>query len=53
MSIWDDGFGISVQREFQTTTGSISQALAGMQRTAEFKGFEIYESKGWDYAHLC
>ena len=53
MSIWDDGFGISVPREFQTTTGSISQALAGMQRTAEFKGFEIYESKGWDYAHLC
>jgi 2-oxoisovalerate dehydrogenase E1 component len=53
MSVWDDGFGISVPREFQTTTGSISQALAGMQRTNEFKGFEIYESKGWDYAHLC
>ena len=53
MSVWDDGFGISVPREFQTTTGSISQALAGMQRTNEFNGFEIYESKGWDYAHLC
>jgi pyruvate/2-oxoglutarate/acetoin dehydrogenase E1 component len=24
-----------------------------MQRTAEFKGYEIYESKGWDYADLC
>ena len=53
MSVWDDGFGISVPREFQTATGSISQALAGMQRTSEFNGYEIYESKGWDYAHLC
>ena len=53
MSVWDDGYGISVPREFQTATGSISQALAGMQRTADFKGYEIYESKGWDYADLC
>ncbi len=30
MSIWDDGYGISVPREFQTTKGSISEALAGM-----------------------
>lgn len=53
MSVWDDGYGISVPREFQTATGSISQALAGMQRTADFNGYEIYESKGWDYADLC
>jgi pyruvate/2-oxoglutarate/acetoin dehydrogenase E1 component/TPP-dependent pyruvate/acetoin dehydrogenase alpha subunit len=53
MSVWDDGFGISVPREYQTTTGSISQALAGMQRTAEHSGYEIFETKGWDYAHLC
>ena len=38
MSIWDDGFGISVPREFQTTKGSISEALAGMQRTKEKPG---------------
>jgi 2-oxoisovalerate dehydrogenase E1 component len=53
MSIWDDGYGISVPREYQTTKGSISEALAGMQRTADNTGYEIFVSKGWDYAHLC
>ena len=53
MSVWDDGYGISVPREFQTTTGSISQALAGMQRTEDHNGYEIFVTKGWDYAHLC
>lgn len=53
MSIWDDGYGISVPREFQTTKGSISEALAGMQRTKEKPGYEIFITKGWDYAHLC
>lgn len=53
MSIWDDGYGISVPREFQTTKGSISEALAGMQRTKEKTGYEIFVTKGWDYAHLC
>jgi len=53
MSVWDDGYGISVPREFQTTKGSISEALAGFQRTEEKKGFEILLTKGWDYAHLC
>jgi len=53
MSIWDDGFGISVPREYQTTKGSISEALAGMQRTKEKPGYEIFTTKGWDYPHLC
>lgn len=53
MSVWDDGYGISVPRELQTTKGSISDALAGFQRNAEQKGFEILVTKGWDYAHLC
>lgn len=53
MSIWDDGYGISVPREFQTTKGSISEALSGMQRTADKPGFEILITKGWDYVHLC
>ena len=53
MSVWDDGYGISVPREHQTTKGSISQALSGMQRTADSPGYEIFETKGWDYAHLC
>lgn len=53
MSVWDDGYGISVPREYQTTKGSISEALSGMQRTADKKGYEILVTKGWDYVHLC
>ncbi|MDP4596773.1 MAG: thiamine pyrophosphate-dependent enzyme [Crocinitomicaceae bacterium] len=53
MSVWDDGYGISVPRELQTTKSSISDALAGFQRTTDKKGFEIFTTKGWDYAHLC
>jgi pyruvate/2-oxoglutarate/acetoin dehydrogenase E1 component/TPP-dependent pyruvate/acetoin dehydrogenase alpha subunit len=53
MSVWDDGYGISVPREYQTTKGSISEALSGMQRTKDKSGYEIFTSKGWDYAHLC
>ena len=53
MSVWDDGYGISVPRELQTTKGSISEALAGFQRSPEKAGFEILVTKGWDYAHLC
>ncbi len=53
MSVWDDGYGISVPRELQTTKGSISDALSGLQRTADKPGYEIFITKGWDYAHLC
>jgi pyruvate/2-oxoglutarate/acetoin dehydrogenase E1 component/TPP-dependent pyruvate/acetoin dehydrogenase alpha subunit len=51
-SIWDDGYGISVPQEFHTTKGSISKALAGLQRTDSEKGFEIITCKGWDYQGL-
>lgn len=53
MSVWDDGFGISVSRNHQTTKDSISEALAGMQRTKDKPGFEILVTRGWDYADLC
>ncbi len=53
MSVWDDGYGISVSRNNQTTKDSISEALAGMQRTEDQPGYEIFVTKGWDYAHLC
>lgn len=53
MSVWDDGFGISVSRENQTTKDSISEALAGMQRTKDKPGYEILITKGWNYPHLC
>ena len=52
MSVWDDGYGISVDNEKQTTKASISKALAGLQRTASEKGVEIFRVKGWDYPAL-
>ncbi|MEY4382595.1 MAG: Transketolase [Bacteroidota bacterium] len=51
-SVWDDGFGISVPIEYQTTKKSISKALAGFQRTENEKGLEIIRVKAWDYPGL-
>ena len=51
--IWDDGYGISVPKQFQTTKGSVSEALKGMQKTAGTNGLDIYKLKGWDYAGMC
>ncbi len=51
--VWDDGYGISVPKEYQTAKGSISEALAGFQpQTADEKGMDIHTTKGWDYAHM-
>lgn len=50
--VWDDGYGISVPRHFQTTKNSISEALAGMQWNEEQGGIHIYRAKAWDYAGL-
>jgi len=52
MSVWDDEYGISVPKEYQTTKGSISKILAGFQRTKSEKGFEIFVVNGWDYTAL-
>ncbi|NNC83531.1 MAG: transketolase [Flavobacteriales bacterium] len=52
MSVWDDGYGISVSREHQTVKDSISKALAGFQRSEDSPGFEIFTVKGWDYPGL-
>jgi pyruvate/2-oxoglutarate/acetoin dehydrogenase E1 component/TPP-dependent pyruvate/acetoin dehydrogenase alpha subunit len=50
--IWDDGYGISVPRKYQTTKNSISDALAGMQYDNKKGGINIYTVKGWDYPGL-
>jgi len=52
MSVWDDDYGISVPKEYHTTGGSISEFLAGMQRTKTKLGYEIIKAKGWDYLGL-
>jgi pyruvate/2-oxoglutarate/acetoin dehydrogenase E1 component/TPP-dependent pyruvate/acetoin dehydrogenase alpha subunit len=53
VSVWDDGHGISVPKKYQTTKENISEVLKGFQRDANGKGYEIFKTKGWDYAHLC
>ena len=51
--VWDDGYGISVPKKYQTTKSSISEALGGFQKTKLTNGINIYKVKGWDYAGLC
>lgn len=50
--VWDDGYGISVPRKYQTSKNSISQALAGMQWDEKTGGIHVETVKGWDYAAL-
>ena len=53
ISVWDDGYGISVPTKYQTTKGNISAILKGFQSDENGKGFEIYTVLGWDYPTLC
>lgn len=51
--VWDDGYGISVPKKYQTTKSSVSDALSGMQKKEDTNGINIYKVKGWDYAGMC
>ncbi len=53
ISIWDDGYGISVPNEVQTTKADISLLLQGFQENETGAGYQIFKVKGWDYAGLC
>jgi 2-oxoisovalerate dehydrogenase E1 component len=52
ISVWDDGYGISVPAKYQTTKQNISEILSGFERTEEKEGYVILTGKGWDYAGL-
>ena len=53
MSIWDDGYGISVPNEYQVVKANISEALAGFQREpGSIEGYDIYVVRAWDYPAL-
>jgi pyruvate/2-oxoglutarate/acetoin dehydrogenase E1 component/TPP-dependent pyruvate/acetoin dehydrogenase alpha subunit len=53
LSIWDDGYGISVTNEHQITKENFSELLKGFQREpGSNEGFEIYTVRGWDYPAL-
>src|ERR1700761_2463684 len=51
--VWDDGYGISVPKKYQTTKGSVSEALKGFQKKEGTNGIDIYRVKAWDYAGMC
>jgi pyruvate/2-oxoglutarate/acetoin dehydrogenase E1 component/TPP-dependent pyruvate/acetoin dehydrogenase alpha subunit len=51
--VYDDGYGISVPTKLQTTKGSISAALSGMEKQPDTNGLKIFTVNGWDYAALC
>ncbi len=64
ISVWDDGYGISVPAKYQTTKEDISEILRGFEtdpspglspRGGEEKnglGYLIYKVNGWDYPAL-
>ncbi|TMD38330.1 MAG: transketolase [Chloroflexi bacterium] len=51
MSVWDDGYGISVPITAETTKASISDALRGFMPD-DRPGIDIHVVRGWDYAAL-
>lgn len=50
--IWDDGYGISVPVELQTTKRSISKAAEGFLLDQNGDGIHIATAKAWDYTEL-
>ncbi|RPG64197.1 MAG: transketolase [Flammeovirgaceae bacterium TMED290] len=53
MSIWDDGYGISVPSKYHTSRNDLSKALSGFQRSSKKEnGYEIFTVYAWDYINL-
>jgi 2-oxoisovalerate dehydrogenase E1 component len=52
ISIWDDGYGISVPNALQILKEDLSQLLSGFQRTDNGDGFDLYTVPGWNYPAL-
>jgi pyruvate/2-oxoglutarate/acetoin dehydrogenase E1 component/TPP-dependent pyruvate/acetoin dehydrogenase alpha subunit len=53
LSIWDDGYGISVSNEFQMVKQNMSELLRGFQRAPGTReGFDLYTVRAWDYPAL-
>jgi pyruvate/2-oxoglutarate/acetoin dehydrogenase E1 component/TPP-dependent pyruvate/acetoin dehydrogenase alpha subunit len=53
MSIWDDGYGISVPNDIQVTKNNVGELLEGFRRKPDSRdGYDIYTVCAWDYAGL-
>ncbi len=53
LAVWDDGYGISVPKEYQTAKSSISEVLKGFERDETTQGIVVMKGRGWDYPALC
>ena len=57
ISIYDDGYGISVPNQFQMVKENIGAILSGFQRdpgnTAHHdRGYDLYTARAWDYPSI-
>lgn len=52
LSIWDDGYGISVPKRYQTTKENIGEVLKGFAGDDKNPGIHIFSCNGWDYPAL-
>ena len=58
ISIYDDGYGISVPNQFQMVKENIGEILSGFQRDATQpaeraeRGYDCYSVRAWDYPAL-
>ena len=52
ISIWDDGYGISVSNEVQMTKSDVSEVLKGFQKIKKVKDSILLKLKFWDYPAL-
>ncbi len=52
LSVWDDGYGISVPQKYQTTKESISELLKGFVAEKDKPGIRLFTCHGWDYPAL-
>ncbi len=53
LSVWDDGYGISVPSEYQVAKVDLWQLLCGFRREEGTRdGLDVYAVKGWDYEAL-
>lgn len=52
VSIWDDGYGISVNSNYQRTKDNLSEMLSGFKRNDNERGYEIITTYAWNYPDL-
>jgi pyruvate/2-oxoglutarate/acetoin dehydrogenase E1 component/TPP-dependent pyruvate/acetoin dehydrogenase alpha subunit len=52
MTVWDDGYGISVTKDKQIVKESVSRALEGFRKEEGSNGMLIYRVMGWDYQEM-